>query len=100
MRLLAALLLCVIALSGSVPRVRATAEALPHDAYIGTLAGARVEHEESVRVRVDAGDNLVAGPYPAGGGVADVGEMFVGALRVRFDDAGDLNVRHTFLPQS
>jgi hypothetical protein len=34
MRLLAALLLCVIALSGSVPRVRATAEALPHDAYI------------------------------------------------------------------
>ena len=34
MRLLAALLLCVIALSGSVPRVRATAEPLPHDAYI------------------------------------------------------------------
>jgi hypothetical protein len=34
MRLLAALLLCVIALSGSVPRVRATVEALPHDAYI------------------------------------------------------------------
>ena len=34
MRLLAALLLCVIALSGSVPRVRATAEALPHDAYV------------------------------------------------------------------
>jgi hypothetical protein len=34
MRLLAALLLCVIALSGSTPQVRATAEALPHDAYI------------------------------------------------------------------
>ena len=34
MRLVAALLLCVVALSGSMPQVRATAEALPHDAYI------------------------------------------------------------------
>src|SRR5258708_3193414 len=34
MRLLVALLLCVIGLSGSVPQVRTTAEALPHDAYI------------------------------------------------------------------
>jgi hypothetical protein len=34
MRLLAALLLCVIGLSGSMPQVRATAQALPHDAYI------------------------------------------------------------------
>jgi hypothetical protein len=34
MRLLIALLLCVIGLSGSVPRVRAAVEPLPHDAYI------------------------------------------------------------------
>ena len=34
MRLLAALLLCVIGLSASTPQGRATAEALPHDAYI------------------------------------------------------------------
>ena len=34
MRLLVALLLCVIGLSGSMPRVRAAAEPLPHDAYI------------------------------------------------------------------
>lgn len=34
MRWLAALLLCVIALSGSMPRARAPAEALPHDAYV------------------------------------------------------------------
>jgi hypothetical protein len=34
MRLLAALLLCVIGLSGSVPQIRATAAPLPHDAYV------------------------------------------------------------------
>jgi hypothetical protein len=34
MRWLAAVLLCLIALSGSMPRARAPAEALPHDAYI------------------------------------------------------------------
>lgn len=34
MRLLAALLVCVIGLSGSVPQVRATTQALPHDAYV------------------------------------------------------------------
>ena len=34
MRLLAALLVCVIGLSGSMPQVRAPAQALPHDAYI------------------------------------------------------------------
>ena len=34
MRLLAAVLLCVIGLSGSVPQIRATAAPLPHDAYV------------------------------------------------------------------
>jgi hypothetical protein len=34
MRLLAALLLCVIGLSGSMPQIRATAAPLPHDAYV------------------------------------------------------------------
>jgi hypothetical protein len=34
MRLLVALLLCVIGLSGSMPRVRASAEPLPHDVYV------------------------------------------------------------------
>ena len=34
MRLLAAVLLCVIGLSGSMPQIRATADALPHDAYV------------------------------------------------------------------
>ena len=34
MRLLAAMLLCVIGLSGSVPQIRATATPLPHDAYV------------------------------------------------------------------
>jgi len=34
MRLLAALLLCVIGLSGSMPQIRATATPLPHDAYV------------------------------------------------------------------
>ena len=34
MRCLVAVLLCVFALSGSMPQVRATADALPHDAYI------------------------------------------------------------------
>lgn len=34
MRLVAALLLCVVGLSGSAPQVRGLAEALPHDAYI------------------------------------------------------------------
>lgn len=34
MRFIAAVLLCAFALSGSVPRVRTTAQALPHDAYI------------------------------------------------------------------
>lgn len=34
MRLLAAVLLCVIGLSGSMPRIRATAAPLPHDAYV------------------------------------------------------------------
>ena len=34
MRCLVAVLLCMFALSGSLPQVRATAEALPHDAYI------------------------------------------------------------------
>src|SRR5215211_4072602 len=34
MRLLAAVLLCVIGLSGSMPRIRATATPLPHDAYV------------------------------------------------------------------
>lgn len=34
MRLLAAVLLCVIGLSGSMPQIRATATPLPHDAYV------------------------------------------------------------------
>jgi len=34
MRLFAAMLLCVIGLSGSVPQIRATAAPLPHDAYV------------------------------------------------------------------
>ena len=34
MRLLAAVLLCVIGLSGSMPQIRATAAPLPHDAYV------------------------------------------------------------------
>src|SRR5919106_2154996 len=34
MRLLAAVLLCVIGLSGSMPQIRATATSLPHDAYV------------------------------------------------------------------
>ncbi|CAN5909089.1 DUF3142 domain-containing protein [soil metagenome] len=34
MRLLAAIMLCLIGLSGSMPRIRTTAEPLPHDAYI------------------------------------------------------------------
>ena len=34
MRLLAAMLLCVIGLSGSMPQIRATAAPLPHDAYV------------------------------------------------------------------
>ena len=34
MRLLAAVLLCVIGLSGSMPQIRATAALLPHDAYV------------------------------------------------------------------
>ncbi|HTB36280.1 MAG TPA: DUF3142 domain-containing protein [Reyranella sp.] len=34
MRLLAAMLLCVIGLSASTPQTRATAETLPHDAYV------------------------------------------------------------------
>jgi hypothetical protein len=34
MRLLAAMLLCVVGLSASTPQVRATAERLPHDAYV------------------------------------------------------------------
>jgi hypothetical protein len=34
MRLLAALLACMIGLSGSMPQIRTTAQSLPHDAYI------------------------------------------------------------------
>ena len=34
MRLLAAMFLCVIGLSGSVPQIRASAAPLPHDAYV------------------------------------------------------------------
>lgn len=34
MRLLAAVLLCVIGLSGSMPQIRTTAAPLPHDAYV------------------------------------------------------------------
>lgn len=34
MRLLAAMLLCVIGLSGSMPQIRTTAAPLPHDAYV------------------------------------------------------------------
>jgi hypothetical protein len=34
MRLLAAVLLCVIGLSGSMPQIRATATPLPHDTYV------------------------------------------------------------------
>lgn len=34
MRLLAAVLLCVIGLSGSMPQIRATVTPLPHDAYV------------------------------------------------------------------
>jgi hypothetical protein len=34
MRLLAAVLLCVIGLSGSMPQIRSTAAPLPHDAYV------------------------------------------------------------------
>jgi hypothetical protein len=34
MRLVAAVLLCVIGLSGSMPQIRATAAPLPHDAYV------------------------------------------------------------------
>ena len=77
MRLLAALLLCVIALSGSIPQVRATAEALPHDAYIWqrawtphVIAAARRSSDivRAWRILLAEKPNAAAGrPFPCRG---------------------------------
>lgn len=67
-----------------------------YDANVGALTGARVDNKKRVGSRVDAGDYLVAAPFPPGGRIPQVGDMFVSTLRVRFGDTSYLNVRHSF----
>jgi hypothetical protein len=64
---------------------------------IGALAGLRVGDIKGVGTRVDAGNNLLARPLSVGGRVAQMGNVLVGAVPVRFGDAGDFNVWHGFV---
>ena len=99
MRLLAALLLCVIALSGSVPRVRATAEALPHDAYIWQRAWTppviAAAHRSSDLVRAwrilvaEAAEPAAGPPFPCRGRRSWTARPVIGVIRIdgRLDEA-------------
>lgn len=64
-----------------------------NNSHLGAFAVVRVEDIERVGLRVDAGNNLLAFPFP-GRGIPKVGDVFVRALRVRFGDASNLTVRH------
>lgn len=70
---------------------------LAYDADIGALAADGVDHIERVRLRLDAGDHLLAGPDPATSGtvrVAQVRDVLVRALRVRFGNTSNFDISH------
>jgi len=93
MRLLAALLLCVVGLSGSVPQVRGLSEPLPHDAYIWqrawtppVIAAARQSSDivRSWRILLAESDQAgrwtsVAVPWPE---IASTQRPIVGVIRI------------------
>ena len=66
---------------------------------VGALTRVRINDEKGVGFRVDAPDDLLAGPLPSDAGIPEMRDVFVRALRVRFGDAGHLRVGHCcFLP--
>src|SRR5580704_3208593 len=79
------------------PQIRVSADNAD-DSNIGPLAGFGIDNKKCVGSCVDAGDNLLAGPFPADDRISEVSDMFVGALRVWFRDTGHSYVCHTFLP--
>ena len=50
------------------------------DANIGALAGGWIDNKKCIGSRVNAGDYLLAGPFPPGGRISDVRDMFVWTL--------------------
>jgi hypothetical protein len=68
------------------------------DSNVGPLAGVGIDNKECVGSCVDAGDNLLAGPFPPDGRIPEVSNMFMGALRVWFRDTGHSYVCHKFSP--
>jgi hypothetical protein len=64
------------------------------DADIGTFAIVWVGDKKGVATRVDARDDFLARPFPSGGRIAQMSDVLMGALRVRFGYAGYFNVCH------
>jgi hypothetical protein len=75
---------------GVCPQVSRTAVAWVHDADVGSFTSG--DDEKRVRVSVDARNDLVARPLPAG--TAKLRNVFVGAFAIGLIDACDLNIRH------
>src|SRR5712675_1022554 len=65
-----------------------------YHADVGPLPGLGIKHEEAVALRVDALDHLLARPRPSRLRVADVGYVFMRALRVRFCNTSYLDFGH------
>jgi hypothetical protein len=65
-----------------------------HDAHVGSFPGVGVDNKERIGLGIDAGDHLLARPFPARNRIPQMGNVLVRALRVRFGDASDLNVGH------
>jgi len=68
-----------------------------HNTNLSPFTRRWFENVERIRLGVDALDDALASPHPGGRRVADVGDVLVGALRVGFDDAGDLAISHVVL---
>jgi hypothetical protein len=65
----------------------------PHDPNVSPLSSYRIDHKESVRLCVNAGDYLLARPFPASLRVAELRDVFMGARWIGFCDACRLDDR-------
>jgi hypothetical protein len=64
------------------------------DGDVGAFPGPRIEHVEGVALCLDTGDHLLARPRPGGAGIAELGDVLVRALGMRFCNTGYLYVCH------
>ena len=65
-----------------------------HYTDVRPLVSARIEDVERVDPALNPMDDVGDGKKPWHARVADLGDVIVRALRMRFGDAGDLAIRH------